>query len=201
MEINIRDDHVEVEGYVNAVERNSKPLHSRLGGFVERITKGAFADAIQRNSDIHVLLNHDWTRDLGSTAKGNLELTEDSIGLHARAEIYDEDVINKARNGQLVGWSFGFTDRDVENSTDEDTKLPLRKVRGLNLYEVSILDNSKTPAYEGTVINSRDKQVQFFGVDMIDKVNIRELEKPEKDNKLIDYSKAEAIISEMKGDE
>lgn len=201
MEINIRDDHVEVEGYVNAVERNSKPLHSRLGGFVERITKGAFADAIQRNSDIHVLLNHDWTRDLGSTAKGNLELTEDSIGLHARAEIYDEDVINKARNGQLVGWSFGFTDRDVENSTDEDTKLPLRKVRGLNLYEVSILDNSKTPAYEGTVINSRDKQVQFFGVDMIDKVNIRELEKPEKDNKPIDYSKAEAIISEMKGDE
>lgn len=201
MEINIRDDHVEVEGYVNAVERNSKPLHSRLGGFVERITKGAFADAIQRNSDIHVLLNHDWTRDLGSTAKGNLELTEDSIGLHARAEIYDEDVINKARNGQLVGWSFGFTDRDVENSTDEDTKLPLRKVRGLNLYEVSILDNSKTPAYEGTVINSRDKQVQFFGVDMIDKVNIRELEKPEKDKKPIDYSKAEAIISEMKGDE
>lgn len=201
MEINIRDDHVEVEGYVNAVERNSKPLHSRLGGFVERITKGAFADAIQRNSDIHVLLNHDWTRDLGSTAKGNLELTEDSIGLHARAEIYDEDVITKARNGQLVGWSFGFTDRDVENSTDEDTKLPLRKVRGLNLYEVSILDNSKTPAYEGTVINSRDKQVQFFGVDMIDKVNIRELEKPEKDNKPIDYSKAEAIISEMKGDE
>lgn len=199
MEINIRDDHVEIEGYVNAVERNSKPLHSRLGGFVERITKGAFADAIQRNSDIHVLLNHDWTRDLGSTAKGNLELTEDSIGLHARAEVYDEDVINKARNGQLVGWSFGFTDRDVENSTDEDTKLPLRKVRGLNLYEVSILDNSKTPAYEGTVINSRDKQVQFFGVDMIDKVQVRDLEQNEPKEKPIDYSKADKILSDIKG--
>lgn len=200
MEVNIRNDHVEVEGYVNAVERNSKPLNSRLGGFVERINKGAFADAIKQNSDIHVLLNHDWTRDLGSTAKGNLELNEDSIGLHARAEIYDEDVINKARNGELVGWSFGFTDNDVDTETDPDTKLPLRKVRSLNLYEVSILDNSRTPAYEGTLINARDKQVQFYGVDMIDKVQVRDLEQNEPKEKPIDYSKAEKIISEMKGD-
>ena len=129
MEVNIRNDHVEIEGYVNAVERNSKPLSSRLGRFVERIDKGAFSDAIKRNSDIHVLLNHDWTRDLGSTSKGNLELEEDNIGLHARAQIYDKDVIEKARNRQLTGWSFGFTDRDVEEGVDGETKLPLRKVR------------------------------------------------------------------------
>ena len=41
MEVNIRNDHVEVEGYVNAVERNSKPLSSRLGKFVERIERNA----------------------------------------------------------------------------------------------------------------------------------------------------------------
>lgn len=200
MEVNIRNDHVEVEGYVNAVERNSKPLNSRLGGFVERISKGAFAGAIKRNSDIHVLLNHDWTRDLGSTAKGNLELSEDSIGLHARAEIYDKDVINKARNGELVGWSFGFTDNDVDTETDPDTNLPLRKVRSLDLYEVSILDKSRTPAYEGTLINARDKQLQFYGVDMIDKVQVRDLEQSDPKEKPIDYSKAEKIISDMKGD-
>ena len=200
MEVNIRNDHVEVEGYVNAVERNSKPLNSRLGGFVERISKGAFADAIKRNSDVHVLLNHDWTRDLGSTAKGNLELSEDSIGLRARAEIYDKDVIKKARNNELVGWSFGFTDKDVDTETDSDTNLPLRKVRSLDLYEVSILDNSRTPAYEGTLINARDKQLQFYGVDMIDKVQVRDLEQNEQKEKPIDYSKAEKIISDMKGD-
>ena len=199
MEVNIRNDHVEVEGYVNAVERNSKPLNSRLGGFVERISKGAFAGAINRNSDIHVLLNHDWTRDLGSTAKGNLELSEDSIGLHARAEIYDKDVINKARNGELVGWSFGFTDNDVDTETDPDTKLPLRKVRSLNLYEVSILDKSRTTAYEGTLINVRDKQVQFYGTDMIDKVQVRDLEQKVPKEKPIDYSKAEEILSDIKG--
>ncbi len=199
MEVNIRADHVEIEGYVNAVERNSKPLNSRLGRFVERIDKGAFNDAIQRNSDIHVLLNHDWTRDLGSTAKGNLELEEDNIGLHARAEIYDKDVIEKARKHQLVGWSFGFTDKDVEEATDEETKLPLRKVRGLNLYEVSILDNSRTPAYVGTSINARNRQVNFLGADMIDKVNVRELEAPKEEPKEIDYSKADELLSQIKG--
>ena len=199
MEVNIRNDHVEVEGYVNAVERNSKPLNSRLGGFVERINKGAFADAIKRNSDIHVLLNHDWTRDLGSTAKGNLELSEDSIGLRARAEIYDKDVIKKARNNELVGWSFGFTDKDVDTETDSDTNLPLRKVRSLDLYEVSILDNSRTPAYVGTSINARNRQVNFLGADMIDKVNVRELEAPKEEPKEIDYSKADELLSQIKG--
>lgn len=200
MEVNIRNDHVEIEGYVNAVERNSKPLSSRLGRFVERIDKGAFSDAIKRNSDIHVLLNHDWTRDLGSTSKGNLELEEDNIGLHARAQIYDKDVIEKARNRQLTGWSFGFTDRDVEEGVDGETKLPLRKVRGLNLYEVSILDNSKTPAYVGTSINARDQQINFIGADMIDKVNVREMESPKEEPKEIDYSKADAILNEIKED-
>ena len=56
MQINIREDSVELEGYVNAVERNSKPLMSRMGKFIERIKKGAFARALKRNDDVHVLL-------------------------------------------------------------------------------------------------------------------------------------------------
>ena len=79
MKINVRADTVEISGYVNAVERNSKPLMSRIGQFIERICKGAFKKAIKRNNDIHILLNHDWNRDLGSTKQGNLELTEDNI--------------------------------------------------------------------------------------------------------------------------
>ena len=46
MNITIRaDDTVEIDGYVNAVERLSKPLSDRMGQFVERICKGAFAKA------------------------------------------------------------------------------------------------------------------------------------------------------------
>lgn len=172
MKINVRADTVEISGYVNAVERNSKPLMSRIGQFIERICKGAFKKAIKRNNDIHILLNHNWERDLGSTKEGNLELNEDNIGLFARATINDPEVVQKARNGDLVGWSFGFADRDVQNSLENG--IPTRAVKDLDLYEVSILDRTKSPAYEGTLITARAEtnEIHFRGADFIDDVNI-----------------------------
>lgn len=172
MKINIRQDHVEVEGYVNAVERDSKPLMSRIGQFIERICKGAFGNAIKRNDDIHILLNHDWARDLGSTKQGNLELEEDNIGLKARAKITDPEVIKSARNGDLVGWSFGFQDREVEHRTVDG--IINRLVKDLDLFEVSILDRTKVPAYDGTLITARSEnnEVQLRGEEFIDKVEV-----------------------------
>lgn len=219
MKVNVRADKVEIEGYVNAIERDSKPLWSRVGQFIERICKGAFKKALRRNDDVHILLNHDWNRDLGSTKQGNLELEEDNIGLKARATITDPEVVKKARAGELVGWSFGFTDRDVENSVRDG--MPHRAVRDLDLAEVSILDKRKSPAYEGTLITARaeDDVVHFRGEDFIDEVELREEEQPEEAPKEeekvqeevpteaqpkqqevaeIDYSKYEQIIAEMK---
>lgn len=174
MEIRVKEDSVEITGYVNAIERDSKPLLSRVGQFIERICKGAFKKALKRNDDVHILLNHDWDRDLGSTKEGNLELTEDNIGLRARATITDPEVIQKARNGELVGWSFGFQDRDVENSIQRG--MPHRAVKDLDLAEVSILDKRKTPAYDGTLIMARSEEepIHFRGEDFIDEISIRE---------------------------
>lgn len=206
MKIQIREDSVEIEGYVNAVERNSKPLMSRIGKFVEKIRKGAFNRAIKRN-DVHILLNHDWNKDLGSISQGNLTLEEDNIGLKARATITDTEVVEKARRGDLVGWSFGFEDTPdgVESGTDAETGYPLRNVKDLILHEVSILDKSKTPAYDGTLITARSEDdIQFRGEAFITDVEIRELpqhqEEPEEEKAEIDYSKAEKIIKEMKED-
>ena len=220
MEIRVKEDSVEITGYVNAIERASKPLMSRVGQFIERICKGAFKKALKRNNDVHILLNHDWSRDLGSTKQGNLELEEDNIGLKARAIITDKDVIEKARNGELVGWSFGFQDREVENTIERG--MPHRAVKDLDLAEVSILDKSKRPAYDGTLIMAREEteELHFRGEDFIDEVSIRE-DKPQeetaldnemKDNEVqieepkqqeevvkeIDYSKYEEMIKEMK---
>lgn len=223
MKVNIRADKVEIEGYVNAIERDSKPLWSRVGQFIERICKGAFKKALKRNDDVHILLNHDWTRDLGSTKQGNLELEEDNIGLRVRACITDPEVIKKARAGDLVGWSFGFSDRDVINSIRDG--MPHRAVKDLDLAEVSILDRRKSPAYEGTLITARAEEdvVHFRGEDFIDEVKTEEQseetveetttevvevqEETPEDNepkqqeivdKKIDYSKYEEIIAEMK---
>ena len=225
MKVNIRADKVEIEGYVNAIERDSKPLWSRVGQFIERICKGAFKKALKRNDDVHILLNHDWNRDLGSTKQGNLELEEDNIGLRVRACITDPEVVKKARAGELVGWSFGFSDRDVINSIRDG--MPHRAVKDLDLAEVSILDKRKSPAYEGTLITARAEEdvLHFRGEDFIDEVQTKE-EQPEEtskeenttevvevqeeapeDNepkqqeivdKEIDYSKYEEIIAEMK---
>lgn len=180
MKIKIRADSVEVEGYVNAIERASKPLWSRIGRFIERICTGAFKKALKRADDVHILLNHDWNRDLGSIKQGNLELEEDSIGLHARATITDPEVIEDARRGNLVGWSFGFKDRDVENDMEEG--LPLRKVRDLDLFEVSLLNRKMTPAYNGTLVTTRavdgEEQIQFRGEPLIDTDVQTETEEP-----------------------
>lgn len=211
MDIIIRDDCVHIEGYVNAVERNSKPLWSRLGRFVERICKGAFTRALDRADDVRILLNHDRGRDLGGIKDGNLELYEDSIGLRAVADIRDADVIQKARQGDLVGWSFGFYDRpgDIENGVDEDTQLPIRKLRDLDLSEVSILDRTKTPAYDGTLVAVRDDTAQYFGEAMLQEAKIieenmpkeaEERSEPQEEADDIDYSRWEQMIKEMRED-
>ena len=205
MQIRVRGDSVEIEGYVNAVERKSKPLMSRMGTFVERICKGAFKRALDRGDDVRLLLNHDPNKDLGGTKDGNLDLTEDNIGLHARATITDPDVVRKARNGELRGWSFGFMDRDVEQKRDEDG-FPLRDVKDLDLREVSLLDNTKTPAYDGTLVAVRSDDSLFIGDAFADEIQIREEKAEEKvpeqqetveENK-INYDEWENLINDMK---
>ena len=213
MQIRIKKDRVEIEGYVNAIERKSKPLWSRMGQFLERICKGAFNKALSRNDNVRILLNHDWDRDLGGQKDGNLELCEDSIGLRARATITDADVVQKAKEGKLVGWSFGFYDRDVLCHTDEDG-MPLRDVRDLDLEEVSLLDDTKTPAYDGTLVMVRadnDKSI-FFGETFADEIQIREEttevstkettenvpKQQETVEKNINYDEWDSLIADMK---
>ena len=162
MKIELRADSVTIEGYINAVERASKPLYSRLGRFIEKIRAGAFSRAINRADDVRILLNHDWSRDLGGIKDGNLELEEDNIGLRFRAVITDPETIEDARNGNLVGCSFGFDDIDVTEVRDEESGLPFRIVKDLNLHEVSLLNRRKSPAYCGTLINVRDTGESIF---------------------------------------
>lgn len=189
MIIKLRQDSVTIEGYVNAVERNSKPLNERGVTFIERIASGAFKRAIARAKDIRILLNHNWAKDLGGTADGTLELEEDNIGLKARATITDAEVIEDARRGDLVGWSFGFRDEDVTQLRDEESGLPLRKVNDLDLFEVSLLNRKKSPAYIGTLVNVRDDGEEVLvnlsedniveEIETINEVETAEAEKPE----------------------
>lgn len=207
MNIRVTKDSVEIDGYVNAVERLSKPLNDRLGKFVERVKVGAFKRALERAEDVRILLNHDYNKDLGGTKDGNLDLYEDAIGLHARATITDKEVVEQAKRGDLVGWSFGFTDRDVERG--EENGLTVRNVKDLDLYEVSLINRSKVPAYDGTLVAVRSAEDKSLNISDFTEstVNLRvEEEQPNNidnhaaDNGAVDYTEYHKIIEEMKGD-
>lgn len=197
MRIEIRGNQVLLDGYVNAILRDSRPLPGIRGRFVEQIEPKVFERALIKAENIDLLFNHDTSRKLGSTKEGNLELFEDNIGLRAICTITDEEVIEKAKNKQLQGWSFGFI---ANKDRWEETKdgISRRFIEDLDLLEVSVLD--KTPAYIATSIESRDnkeclneKRGQGFETIVTEEIKLNE----ERKNP-IDYSSYENEIANIK---
>lgn len=174
MKVTVRKDTVIIDGYVNAVERFSRPLFENpIGWFVEKIKAGVFALALKKAKNVDVYLNHDESRLLASTTKGTAVLKEDNVGLRATVTISDPEVIEDARNGKLRGWSFGFTaDKDERTpvASDDGTGLVERVITALTLFEVSIINDKALPAYVGTSIEARatavsSMEIRSFGED------------------------------------
>lgn len=158
MRIEIRQDKVLIDGYVNAVARDSRPISDQNGGkFIEQIMPGAFTRALERakasNRAIELLLDHEESKKLGDT-NSNLKLVEDNIGLRAICEITDPEAMQKAREGKLKGWSFGFMNARAQEE-DGANGMKRRYVEDMDLKEVSLIDDRKTPCYAGTSVNTR----------------------------------------------
>ena len=149
MKIEIRNNGIHLDGYVNAVGRESRVLKDLHGPFIEIIKPGTFAKSLEQRSNVGLMLNH--KRNLEPT---NLELYEDNIGLRAKIDIDDPEVIDLAQHNKLTGFSFGF----VAKSDNWDTSQEVRRrtIDELDLQEVSIL--SVTPAYIATSIEARDDE-------------------------------------------
>lgn len=154
MKIEVRDNKVILDGYVNAVDRFSKILYDKKGRFIEKIMPSVFRRALEKNDAVKVLLNHDYDKELANTKDGSANLYEDNIGLRAIVEITDSDVIEKAKKKKLRGWSFGFACNKEEEVINKNG-LRERSVRDIDLFEVSIIDDKKIPAYIGTSIELR----------------------------------------------
>lgn len=157
MKVTIRADTVEIEGYVNAVGRDSRRLTDEYGyPFVEQISPGAFGKSLEAakkaERSILCLLDHDQNHEIGDTDT-NLELEEDSIGLHAKAVITDPETVEAARLKKLRGWSFGFMTLDYKESYGDG--ITRRTITELDLVEVSVIDDRMTPCYAGTSIHAR----------------------------------------------
>lgn len=75
------------------------------------------------------------------------------MGLRAHAEIDDPEVVQKAKEKRLRGWSFGFT-RPTEERADRNG-MPIRTITDLMLKEVSLIDDTMRPWYPSTTVETR----------------------------------------------
>lgn len=192
MRIEVRNDEVLLDGYVNAVGRDSKALITPYGRCVEQIVPGTFEKALKRAENVEMLLNHDTNRNLGSMKAGNLELFEDSIGLRAIARVKDSEVIQKARDNKLKGWSFGMYVNHDELE-ERANNIPRRLIDDMTLIEVSLIDERMSPCYAGTSVEQRAEG------EVVKECRGGDCRAVTVDNTGIDYSEYENKIKELSG--
>lgn len=159
MEIEIRSSNeAVVRGYVNAVERRSREIYAGGKKFVEIIKAGAFDRAIKKAASesraINMLVDHNKKKIYAST-NNRLKLREDNIGLYAEAVIRDENLIERAKNGDAKGWSFGFVS-EKDSFANEET-IDVRTIEELELREVSLIMD-KCPCYIATSVEVRAEE-------------------------------------------
>lgn len=158
MNIEIRADGVHFDGYVNVTGKMSKPvITSKRQKVIETIEERAFQNALNKQKNIQVWLDHNPSRPVAQTSDGTVELREDAIGLRATGVITDEEVVKNAN--QLKGWSFGM--KNIRDEIEERAdNLPLRHVKSFDLDHIALLLN-KRPAYSATSIELRDDSEEF----------------------------------------
>ncbi|WP_346817068.1 HK97 family phage prohead protease [Staphylococcus equorum] len=177
------DGSLKVSGYVNKTDEPSNMLQKSAKRFVEKISRGAFKNALlNKGKDIDFLAEHDKKRILASTKNQSLSLFEDDNGLFMEATItptsWGKDTYEMIKSGLYTNMSFGF-----KAIKDEWKKTGIglyeRTIRELELFEVSVVKN---PAYASTTIEAR-------GIDVIENVDIPEeirMEETNMDEKTIE---------------
>lgn len=129
-----------------------------LGGFREKIAKGAFADVLR--DDVRCLKNHDPNLILGRTTSGTLKIEENSVGLRFTADLPDtttgRDTAEEVRRGDISGCSFSFRVLEDDWKYLEDGSIERTILRFKALYDVGPVTY---PAYPDTSVAARSLEV------------------------------------------
>ena len=150
----------EISGYINVVGRPSRILIDEKGKpFVEIMEPGVFRASLNKNPNIQ--LQYDHRQLLGDVAGANLVLEEDTIGLFGRAIVTEPKLIQKAINGLLRGWSFGYYPIPGQDVWERAAEGEVSKhiIKEIDLEEVSIIDDEMIPIYAGTSIQMRAEKL------------------------------------------
>lgn len=176
IEIRVRADRVEfrdaaagsaavgvLAGYAAVYER----LSQNLGGFVEKVAHGAFAQSLADNNPVLARYNHDDNQLLGTTEAETLRVSSDETGLPYDVDLPDtsvgRDVAVLAKRGDVRYSSFAFrTLEDAWSVTDQG--FPLRTLLKVQLVDVAPVNN---PAYRDTSVGMRSL-AERTGIDPAD---------------------------------
>lgn len=196
MKIEVRSDNtVRISGYVNAVERESRPVMTPHGMVNELIESGVFKRALETGGNITMMVDHNPERVLSDTGGGTLKLKEDAIGLRADTVFSDEKVLAAAKAGKIKGWSFGM--KNVKDTIEERSgRLRLRRIKGLELDHVTLVID-QTPCYSATSVEMRadkEEHIEQRAFDEEPEVTVEESRAE------VDYSKYENRLNELKGE-
>ena len=136
-------------------------LSNDLGGFVEKVQRGAFAQSLNDNDEVHALFNHDSDKVLGRRGSGTLRLWEDDYGLRMELDppntTLGNDVVELLKRGDLVSMSFGFY--DVDDSWEVRDGANVRTINSARLFDVSIVVN---PAYSSASVQLAQRSLEQF---------------------------------------
>jgi HK97 family phage prohead protease len=133
-------------------------LSENLGGFRERIERGAFHKVLAASPDVRALFNHDPNLVLARTHAGTLSLDEDPKGLAYDADVastsYASDLRVLLERGDVSQSSFAFRVADDSWTEDPETGGLIRTIHEYAaLYDVSPVTY---PAYPTTDAGLRD---------------------------------------------
>lgn len=172
VEVRQRGSSAAIEGHAAVFDK----LSQNLGGFVERVQRGAFAKTI-KEADIRALFNHDENLVLGRNRAGTLELSEDDSGLYYRITppdtSYARDLLAIMERGDVSQSSFAFmTIEDDWGLTEQD--FPLRSLLQCSLVDVSPVTY---PAYLDT--DSGPRSAALAGLAKRCGINVADLDDPE----------------------
>ncbi len=144
-------DKKSIEGYAAVFDK----LSEDLGFFREIIAQGAFRNVLADGSNVVMIHNHNTDNLLSSTKSNTLELKEDKLGLHFRADLPNtqrgDEVYELVNSGVLSGMSFGFRAKnDVWETKNGDE---IRTI--LEVGELIEISTTAFPAYPDTNIAKR----------------------------------------------
>lgn len=143
-----------IEGYFALYESETELWE----GSYEIITKGAFDNTL--NNDIRALWNHNTQYVLGRNKSGSIELKTDDKGLFAIIRLpqtqYAEDLYKLIKRGDVDQCSFGFNilNEDLEELASGGYRW---RINEIDLHEISVVT---FPAYEGTAVQARSKEIE-----------------------------------------